>query len=884
MVDLVGRKQPGLRGFDRALVAHDCATGEDTLICMKGGTTGHKIAAFDQLVARMQRRQLTFVAARAAEHGTTLDQLGVAEQDGARSIAGCTIYGDDEFDDAGLRAFLLGKGVDLKVGTPGEHETLGHAEQSIKQSWQACVASLRASRLPTKFWPYALNYVIEARRVTVRAREKRAVDGRPLTPAELGTGETPQVPHTFGALACITEALPGKPIRKGRAEDRGRLAIYLGPVAFGTADYGQAHFWCLDTQAVVRRRSYKVYDTILAGIDDTADGLQDRLDKLARGAAHDTDGRVGDARQQQDGGGDVDVDADGPAQHDVPPGQHGAPAGAASDADGLVDGGQLQPDGVEEDDEHPAAAGPHGELAAADNAQVGAAEPVLQGGADDDSHAAGEEPHDGQDAGAGPQNNLDDGEARAHGAGTGLACPAGHTLQLRDTTVRDPLRCDGPCGGEISPDLPSYSCTDCDFDLCVDKCSGPSRTRQGTTRGEDNTVPDAPAGVGPDMGALVAAHANPGAEQQWQVAGPSQRARRRNALPPGEKEGHQLIQTSGEKEGRADRTNRFAALADDGVEDETDDEHDAHNSATQRPPTERAQAAAARDRQPRTQQHPGKPPRTEQEKELMTQFDYRHELSAEEAELELADGHQDLTAGKVYDEWLQTDPVDVPQYEHDINKLSDRDARLWNLSMAYEWYGMAYVNEAVDTQTYYSKGDAERLGEPIQGLWAFVKKQGGRLKSRYAARGDLEEARMANGGAAPTISYALVFLLVIWGLSCGFIFACLDCPQAYLKAELPGRRLFLRAPKCSDLPPGTYLEIKRAIYGLYDSGRSWYEYLVERLRRCDLRQSEWHPCIWYNDDIMLGIFVDDLVVMARDDETLAKLREQLEGEGVPDHL
>jgi hypothetical protein len=77
------------------------------------------------------------------------------------------------------------------------------------------------------------------------------------------------------------------------------------------------------------------------------------------------------------------------------------------------------------------------------------------------------------------------------------------------------------------------------------------------------------------------------------------------------------------------------------------------------------------------------------------------------------------------------------------------------------------------------------------------------------------------------------------------------------------------------------VEVTKAIYGLYDSGRSWFEFLASKFRACGMTQSAWHPCIWYADGLIIGVFVDDLVVLCRDEATLREFRDKLEAAGVP---
>lgn len=217
VVDLIGHKERGVKGFTSALVAHDIATGVDHVAYLKGATTEDIIKAFNTVLARIAADQLSFMTARATRDGTPLNELGVVEQLNARGLNGMTILGDPQFDIEALRESLWTRGINLRSTASGEHEVAGHAESAIKQIWQAAVACLNNSKLPIRFWPYAINMVAEARRRTVRAKATPAMGGKSISPHECVTGYKPSLPHTFGCLVCYTEALPSKPVRKSKA-------------------------------------------------------------------------------------------------------------------------------------------------------------------------------------------------------------------------------------------------------------------------------------------------------------------------------------------------------------------------------------------------------------------------------------------------------------------------------------------------------------------------------------------------------------------------------------------------------------------------------------------------------------------------------------------
>ena len=76
----------------------------------------------------------------------------------------------------------------------------------------------------------------------------------------------------------------------------------------------------------------------------------------------------------------------------------------------------------------------------------------------------------------------------------------------------------------------------------------------------------------------------------------------------------------------------------------------------------------------------------------------------------------------------------------------------------------------------------------------------------------------------------------------------------------------------------TYL-LKRAIYGLRQSGRQWFKKLDEELQKFGLKPSKTEKCIYYmkteNFYVVAVIFVDDLTVGTNNQSILIPLKETL---------
>ncbi|BES98060.1 Hydra magnipapillata [Nesidiocoris tenuis] len=74
-------------------------------------------------------------------------------------------------------------------------------------------------------------------------------------------------------------------------------------------------------------------------------------------------------------------------------------------------------------------------------------------------------------------------------------------------------------------------------------------------------------------------------------------------------------------------------------------------------------------------------------------------------------------------------------------------------------------------------------------------------------------------------------------------------------------------------------KIKKALYGLKQSGRMWYQKLDKTLKSLNLKSSTADPCVYTGEIdgemVILGVYVDDLILATNSDNTMTKLKDSL---------
>ena len=102
-----------------------------------------------------------------------------------------------------------------------------------------------------------------------------------------------------------------------------------------------------------------------------------------------------------------------------------------------------------------------------------------------------------------------------------------------------------------------------------------------------------------------------------------------------------------------------------------------------------------------------------------------------------------------------------------------------------------------------------------------------------------------------------------------------DVTAAFLHATLgPDEHIYVEMPLGFQIP-GKVLKLKKTLYGLRQSPRAFWEYMVERMERCGMKQSKLDPCLFVGEKVIAVCYVDDLIFWARDEADIHNIAMQL---------
>jgi transposase InsO family protein len=179
----------------------------------------------------------------------------------------------------------------------------------------------------------------------------------------------------------------------------------------------------------------------------------------------------------------------------------------------------------------------------------------------------------------------------------------------------------------------------------------------------------------------------------------------------------------------------------------------------------------------------------------------------------------------------------------------------------------------------------------LPSTWAFKCKRfpDGRVKkfkARFCARGDRQKEGIDYFETwSPVVQWTTVRIMLIFSCILRLKSVQADITAAFVHAHLPANeQVYVHQPR-GFYAPGTtssshVLRLKRALYGLKQAPRHFFNYLSEHLIKHGLHQSSFDPCLFIGSDIIVIVYVDDLLIYSRTDAPIDNLISQLKEDGI----
>lgn len=175
----------------------------------------------------------------------------------------------------------------------------------------------------------------------------------------------------------------------------------------------------------------------------------------------------------------------------------------------------------------------------------------------------------------------------------------------------------------------------------------------------------------------------------------------------------------------------------------------------------------------------------------------------------------------------------------------------------------------------------------LPSVWAFRLKRypnglAKKFKARFCVRGDKQVEGVDYFETwSPVVQWTTVRAMMILSTKLQLHTAQADITAAFVHAELDdNEHIYVSQPAGFNRGKNLVLKLHRSVYGLKQSPRNFFQYLVKHLAAQGLTQSENDPCLFIGRNITVIVYVDDLLLFAQDKQFIDKLIGNLQGAGI----
>ena len=202
------------------------------------------------------------------------------------------------------------------------------------------------------------------------------------------------------------------------------------------------------------------------------------------------------------------------------------------------------------------------------------------------------------------------------------------------------------------------------------------------------------------------------------------------------------------------------------------------------------------------------------------------------------------------------------------------------------WQAAVKELETLESMDVWEVVDQTDDMNVIDSIWAFkikrfpdgmVKK----FKARFCARGDQQlEGVDFFETYAPVVQWTTIRLMLILEILLQLKSKQGDVTAAFVHASLEeDERVHVRMP-LGFRQQGKVLKLKKTLYGLRQSPRSFWKYLTKAMVDCGMEVSKMDPCLFIGERVVAVAFVDDILFWSTDEEYINQLGEQLRKQGL----
>ena len=195
---------------------------------------------------------------------------------------------------------------------------------------------------------------------------------------------------------------------------------------------------------------------------------------------------------------------------------------------------------------------------------------------------------------------------------------------------------------------------------------------------------------------------------------------------------------------------------------------------------------------------------------------------------------------------------------HDSHKWAEAEDIEWEAIKEYGTYKWI---------TYEEMYKINPFARVISTKWCYKRKPD-RYKARVVARGFLQSPWDVGETHSNVAKLSSVRATLSKAAVKDYNIRQIDIGNAYLCADLSGEHVFCSPPEGRE-NPGYVMYLQKALYGLKNSAKAWFDTFSAYLKSLGYSQSHYDDCLWEykkgNKRLYIIVFVDDCLVIGDDD-------------------
>jgi hypothetical protein len=170
----------------------------------------------------------------------------------------------------------------------------------------------------------------------------------------------------------------------------------------------------------------------------------------------------------------------------------------------------------------------------------------------------------------------------------------------------------------------------------------------------------------------------------------------------------------------------------------------------------------------------------------------------------------------------------------------------------------------------------------LKGRWVFKRKLGPnrevlKYKARWVARGDMQEASVDYEETFSSVVKSMAYKMMLNRAAVlDLEIEQMDVDVAFLNSPID-YEVYVEQPEGFEDGTGRVCKLNRTLYGLRQSPRAWYLTLKDFLHSYGLSTAAADNSVFFNEDIQVAVYVDDLLIFGADKAKVQHLKNALNG-------